>query len=86
MRVLEAFSPKDIRTCSRLLRKAGRAGMGAEGLVEFADYLTEIAAKISRGEWKVVGQRKKHRRTLEEVATRKDWLAKTKFGKVPIKP
>uniref|UniRef100_A0A6M3XRL7 Uncharacterized protein n=1 Tax=viral metagenome TaxID=1070528 RepID=A0A6M3XRL7_9ZZZZ len=82
MIVLEMFSHKDIRTCARVLRKAGKAGLSAENIVEYADYLTEIAAKIARSRPTVRVHKGKYKRTPEEMAARKRSLIDTKYGPI----
>jgi len=82
--MLGAFTPKEIRTCARLLRRAGRIGLTAQGIIDHSDYLTELAAVTPDGIQPA--KRISHKRTPEERAARKEVLAKTEYGKRKFKP
>ena len=76
---LSPFTAKEIRTCSRLLRKAGKSGVSAHDLIELADYLTEQSVIVPK-------HKRKRKRTPEERAARKEALAKTDYGKRKFRP
>jgi len=82
--MLGAFTPKEIRTCARLLRRAGKIGLTAQGIIDHSDYLTELAAVTPDGIQPA--KRISHKRTPEERAARKEALAKTEYGKRKFKP
>jgi len=84
MIVLEAFSPKEIRTCARLLRRSGKLGLTAIGIVKYADYLAELGAVTPDGIRSI--KRLSRKRTPEEITARKQALVKTKYGSIKVKP
>ena len=79
--MLSGFSYKEIRSCARLLRVAGKVGLSAEHIIEYADTLSAIGRNT------IVQRRNiKRKRTPEEKAARKKMLSESNYGRVKVKP